>query len=349
MKKYFLYELKKSAFTIACLAVICTIIYLIAILTTDVRNLGNSSSYTQLSVVAVSGGVLAFFIPFRQFDYKMKKRSADLFFALPLSHTKILTVKYLVGLIIVFAPYTAAYLIGALAVIMRAIHNTIYPAYYPLHFLATLVPIYIIYAVSAFAYTRAGKALDGALNAICWATVLAVIALVLNLLTKKENYGGGFTTDYFHYIEYVYPEYYLTFAPLATCTNYFANLISAIHTNYGYSTFSTVNTAVGFSLTGLMGIGGTVGLFLFERKAKFEDIEQVSRSPFGLMVMLPLFTVCISALCANSIALYILFAIAMYLVTAYYKRTLKIGNKQAVILALSLVVGFIIGVIAYYA
>ncbi|MDE6441473.1 MAG: hypothetical protein K2L12_01810 [Clostridia bacterium] len=346
MKKYFLYELKKSAFTIACLAAICTIIYLISILSTDVRDLGMSDTYTRLFIVSACGGILAFCIPFRQFDYKMKKRSADLFFALPFSHTKILTVKYLVGLIIVFAPYTAAYIIGALAVIMRATYHTILPQYYPLHFLASIIPIYVIYAVSAFAYTRAGKATDGALNAICWATVLAVIAFVICLLTQHKR------TDQYeniYFIQYIQYEKYFVFMPLSDCTEYLAEHLANMKLAYGYNLIDTVNTAVGFSLSGLMGIGATVGLFMFERKAKFEDIEQISKSPFGLTVMLPLFTVCISALCADTIELFIIFAIAAFLVTAYYKRTLKIGNKQAIILAVSLVAGLIIGVIAYYA
>lgn len=344
MRKYFLYELKKSGFTIACLAVICTIIYLIAILSTDVRDLGKSAGYTYLSVIAASGGILAFCIPFRQFEYKMKKRSADLFFALPLSHTKILTVKYLTGLIIVFAPYTAAYLIGALAMIMRVAYHTIYPEYYPLHFLSTIIPIYIIYAMSSFAYTRAGKASDGVLNAICWATVLSVITLVLDLLTRQQkmNYDYGYP----YTINYIYPECYFNFMPLSTCTEYFAYLLVQ---QPAYMYGDNINNAIGFTLTGLMGIGATVGLFLFERQAKFEDIEQVSKNPFGLMVMLPLFTVCISAMCVNAIELFIIFAIAMYLVTAYYKRTLKIGKWQTVILAASLVVGLIIGVFGYYA
>lgn len=339
MKKYFVYELKKSSFTIACLTVIISLIYLVIILSARAEDLGWNSGYVYLWFISGAGGVLAFTVPFHQLEYKMKKRSADLFFSLPLSHSKIITVKYVVGLALVFIPYTVAFWLGAFALMVKTV-NEINSVYYIAQFFASVIPLYIIYAVSSFTYSRANKANDGVLFAAFWALAPMLVMTVLDLLVRSN--------DGYNIIEYIYPDFYNVFSPLDVVTDLFQNLI--VDKTYAYQMTApvTANMCVAYTLLALTGAGATAGLLLTEKRAKFENIGQISESPFGYKVMIPLFTVCLMGLFYNEILLIVLVTVAMFLLTAVYKRSLKIGKRQAIIFAATFVAGCVLAVIISY-
>ena len=346
MKKYFIYELKKSSFTIACLSVIITLLYLVILLSTEAGRLGINAYTTYLAVPAYSGAVLAFAVPFRQLDYKMKKRSADLFFSLPLSHSKIIAVKFLTGLIIVFAPYTLSYWLGAFAMMIKT-SLPVNAVFYIPHFFITLLPLYIVYAVSSFAFTRAGKASDGVLFSAFWMIAPMLAVAVLGSLIKGKPYTDIEGVPYL-YDAYFHPEYYSVFSPLSYFTSLFAELISADGYFMDTSSITIANMIVGFALTALMGAGASAGLFIAEKNARFENIEQISDSLFGYKTALPYLTVCLTALCHFAFFLAVFVAVGAFLLTAVYRRTLKIGNKQAIIYAASLTAGIILALICAY-
>ena len=159
MKKYFLYELKNKTYVLACIAVITTLIYSSVILSN--KFYGDSPQVYQFEVnletIFILSIVLAAIAPLIQFNYRMTKRSTDLFYSLPLSHYKIFTVRYLVGLILVFAPYLTAYLTGAIIMLIKTTDKIFYGVYYLPHFFSSLPAIFCIYTISAFAFTRANK------------------------------------------------------------------------------------------------------------------------------------------------------------------------------------------------
>lgn len=347
MKKYFLYELKKSAFAIACLSLIATVIYLSPLVMSDRTMLYRGASETFVWVISTVGGFLAAGVPFWVFDYKMKRRSVDLYFSLPLSHTKILTVKYLIGLIAVFAPYTVAYWLGASVAMARA-WEEMYAVYYIPQYFASLLPLYFIFAVSSFIFTRANQRRDGVIFVLFWIFALLLVCEVLAKLTNRSELTGYDEGGYAIYIVHrvIYAKYFAPFAPLDFITSHFQMHLAQymnIHNNYVYDVAERVNIIVGFTLTTLLAAGATAGLFLAERKVKAENAGQISDSWFGYRVMIPLYTVCLFGLWANIFALfYFLIVIAAYLLTALYQRTLKIGIKPTVVLVLSTVAGIIL-------
>lgn len=339
MKKYFLYELKKSGYVILCLTLIATVLYTVPIITSD--SVLRSSSETFVWIISTIAGVLAACVPVWVFHYKMKKRSVDLYYSLPISHTKILAVKFLIGLIAVFAAYTVAYWIGAVALIIRYFATSLKadypfePVWYLPQYFGSILPIFFIYAISSFVFTRANKTVDGIFFIVFWMFVAALIISVLDCIIPYNS---------------VYPSYFCSFAPLDILTGHFQEHLRGylnIHTQK-VGTAELVNLSVGFPLTALLAAGATAGLFLTEKRSKAENVEQISESPFGYKVMIPLYTVCLILRSAFSMFLVLLVMIAAgsYLLTMLYRRTVKIGWKQGIIYGAS-VLGPVVIIILY--
>lgn len=352
MRKYFVYELKKNAFAIGCLTLISLIVYLTPILSISGSNLIRNGSDLWLS--SVIGGVLATLIPVWIFSYKMKQRSVDLYYSLPLSHGSILAVKFLIGLIALFIPYVLSYWLGAFIVISKTSRYTFsqYPFdtfYYLPHFFASLIPVFMMYAISAFMFTRANTVLDGILFVAFWAVVAYFIALVFVEPTMRHV---PILTETGYQFQVVYPSCFIYCYPLDFVTWFYQ--AQMVDKQIYFSTTDAVNIGLGIAYTSLLAAGSTVGLFLLEKRQKAENAEQLSESPFGYRVMIPLYTVVLLSglTIENELYFYVYFmltAVGSFMLTALYKRTMKIGIRQTVIIvcsiALGLLVSFLIGLI----
>ncbi len=349
MKKYFLYELRKNAFLIGCLTLFASLVYCAAVLTSG--NLLRGASETYVWIISSIGGTFATIAPIWFFGYKMKRRSVDLYFSLPISRLKILSVKFLIGLIVVFVPYSAAYWLGAFSAMARAFDemNAVY--YIPQYF-ASLLPIYFIYAISSFVFTRANTVADGVVFIFFWAFAAGLAANVLAQLTAVTEITGYdiyYGTPLHRTTYYIEASHYFPFAPLDYATGHFeqhiANYLN-IHATRIEAT-ELANVIAGFSVTSLSATGATAGLFLNEKRAKAENAGQISESYFGYRTMIPLYTVCLSAVCFSPVLLALIIACAFFLTVAY-KRTFRIGIKQTVVFSVSAAAGIILYLIIVY-
>ena len=347
MRKYFFYELKKNLFLLLGLTLSLLLLYFIVLIT------GVDSTYGVSAMLAITSGVsgaIAILVPILQFSYKMKKRSVDLYYSLPITHTKILIVKFLTGLLIIFIPYTICYFFGAAVITIKNIEN-IYAGYFFPHFFSTVIPLCFMYAISAFAFTRANNTLDGIIFIVMYAFAAVMVFLAIDRLT---DYSSG---SYLKSVIILKP--YYIWSPLNDATEYFQDLIGGTspkdyYDDYANCEFGTLNEILGYTIFSLMGIGSAVGTILFERKAKAENCQQVSQSIFGYKVLIPLYTVCaltLSVVASDGIVYVLLAAeiLASFFMTVLYKRSLKIDKFTLIVLAASIVLGIFLGIIAEFA
>lgn len=334
MKKYFNYELKKNLYVIGVLALVMVILHVAPILISYPQQLRNNERH--IALLSVYAGIIAVIVPIWLMDYKMKKRSVDLYYAVPLSHTKVLAAKFLLGLIAVFVPYTLAYWLGALSMIAK-IGYYIHAVWYVPFYFASLIPIYIIYSISAFVYTRANKGIDGFMFLLFWCFAFASIVEALQELFNAANF---------------YMEYFLPFEPLNLATTFFQCKIYDKSISLNWNTARIVSISIGFAISALMSVGATIGLLFTEKNAKAENVGQISDSWFGYKLMLPLYAVTLTSLCAmdsySSPFIIIMIATAVFFASVLYKRSIKIGKKQAMVLVGSFLVGFALCLINTY-
>ena len=341
MKKYFVYELKKSLFGIGCIAIAAVVLYVIPVLSAS----GSRYPTGLLAGISAIGGVIALGVPVWLLSYKMRRRSVDLYYALPLPRVKILSVRLLVGLIAVFAPYTLAYLLGAIVSAVRfsgQLRGVIFLANY----LASLIPILIIYAVSAFVFTRANSFFDGIVFLAFWGLIMLLF--------------GALLTEFYIIGSYVNGEAFSPYGALNTSTRYFMDVIQipsgtqlppGVDYPVGADFALDAEEIVGLVLCPLMGIGSGIGLFLLEPRSKAEQVGQISDSLFGYKSMLPAYTVLLMAMFDLSYSMmFVTVAVVivlMFALTAIYRHTVKIGWKQAVVYGASILVGLMLGLIVH--
>lgn len=120
MKRYFRYEFVKNLKMLGLLTAICSVVYVVTMASSRLIAPGTNQPWpSRISVVYALLGILSFVVPALMYSFKMNKRSADVFYSLPLKREKIYLVKTLVGLILVLLPYTVAYFLGFITVALR--------------------------------------------------------------------------------------------------------------------------------------------------------------------------------------------------------------------------------------
>ena len=356
MKKYYLYELKKAIPAIITSTVILSVLYTVILLTTvtDIpEDFYKIVPYDALLwLAAIIGGFAAAAIPNIVTEYKMTKRSADLYYALPLSHKHILLVKYLVGLTHLYILYTAVFWLGAFTTITRIFPVLNLHAYVGAYF-SSLIPIYFIYSITSFVITRANTKKDRGMFLCFWTFIVpAAMLIVLAMTLAGKPNGAGLFGDYYYdgtYYQstlYIYPWHYTAWAPLNLSIDYFQDILIKGKEIYPQpDTAELVNLIIGFSLTALMSIGSTIGLFMTEDRLKAENAEQISDSLFGYKTMIPAYSFILAFFAWETVFLVITVATLAYVVTVIYKRTLKVGWKSAIYIAAPMVVGIVAGII----
>lgn len=339
MRKYVVHLLRKNLFPLAIFTLFCTLLYVVPVAAENysVWNTRGSPYSPNLYCGSISAalGVLSVVIPVWLFSYKMDRRSVDLHYALPISRTKILLARFLVGLILLYGSYTVAYIWGVLvtAVKVRRLHLV----YFLFLYLASLLPAFLTYSVTAFVYTRANTVWDGIVSVIGAMCVFAAAAQAVS----------GLCAAYGLFLNSIDGAWFFPFMPLAWETELLGGAIVTgtpkIWFDVATSRYAAdVGRVVGGALWVLLSVGATAGLILSEKRSRAETCGQVSSSPFCYKVQLPVYAVLLMVLSlaySNGPTLPILAVFAILLLSLLYKRTVKVGWIYAAVIVVCLVVG----------
>lgn len=342
--RYFRYELKKNLKTLGLLTAICTIIYVVVTSTAALfytygtgavyvpghsNNGGIHNNSPQISIIYQLLGAMCFVVPALMYSFKMNRRSADAFYSLPIRREKMYFVKTLVGLILVFVPYTVAYAAGFLCVALREnFYDLIW--YLPGYFGGILFGL-SLYGVAAFSFARANRVADGVIFMIFY----ALIGLLIASLVEEIEIERGIPYD--ERMETVY------FSPMG-CFVVFSEKIDALLREGGNQDLDFLM----FLFVFLHAIAGFALLFLLPRFDKGEDAEQYSDSWFGYRVMIPLYTALLIGLMGGTEALYIvLFTVAAIVMTIIYRRKALFSWQYWVMIAVGALGGIVLNLIIF--
>ena len=272
---------------------------------------------------------MCFVVPALMYSFKMNRRSADAFYSLPIRREKLYLGKTLVGLILVFVPYTVAYVAGFLCVAFREnYYDLIW--YLPGYFGGILFGL-SLYGVAAFSFARANRVADGVIFMIFY----ALIGLLIASLVEAIEIERGIPYD--ERMETVY------FSPMG-CFVVFSEKIDALLREGGNQDLDFLM----FLFVFLHAIAGFALLFLLPRFDKGEDAEQYSDSWFGYRVMIPLYTALLIGLMGGTEALYIvLFTVAAIVMTIIYRRKALFSWQYWVMIAVGALGGIVLNLIIF--
>ena len=350
MKKYFVYQLKKSILPFALLALICAIIYVLPVAVEDYGfwNTHPDCNFVNLYTenILIVLGIMSVAAPTFFFAYKMNKRSVDMYYSLPISRTKIAAVHFICGFICIFAAFTVGYIAGVVTVIEKV--RRIYLLNYLWIYFASIIPSLTLYTLSTFLYTRANTVVDGIIFIVLGLFALPVTYAIIHCVVVAAAGNGkvpsadGFLpwTALANVIDGLAPRIY---GDMATGWQ----LIKPQNTsNYDYSVYMyDVCGVVGTVTFTLLAAAAAIGLFYTEKNCKAENCGQLSESIFGYKVCLPLYLFSLCMVCGDEVIMLSLVIFAAAALTFVYRRTIKIGKKQAVLFAIYLAVSIACGIL----
>lgn len=349
MKKYFLYELKKNLLPLACFFLFCVVMYVVPVSVQDYSSWNSLASTTPYEYyqkpnlycgnLSAALGIMSALVPVFMFRYKMSRRSADMYYALPIGRTKIFAVKFLLGLLLMYVSYTAAFLWG-FAVVAVKVRN-LFLIWYLYFYLASLIPAFVVYAVSAFIFTRANTLIDGIIAVFGALGIFAAALFAAEQLFPKMFVGisGGL----------LFP-----FRSLTEITNRFGGaIVDGVLNRWDLSPaasgalrYNTVCSLAGMILWTALACVATVAMFLTEKNCKAENCGQRSESVFCYKVQLPAYAAILCAGFFQNVVLLCAILFGLLVMSVIYKRSIKIGWIFALVMVSCAAAGLICGAVS---
>ena len=273
---------------------------------------------------------LCFVVPVMQYSYRMKKRSVDLWYSLPITRTKLMLVRTLSGLALVLIPYALSYWLG-FAVIACSENVFELSQYVPLFFASIGVGV-LLYFVNSFLFTRANTIKDGILFLLIW-NMIPILPFLLFYLRL-------------HIVNGIFGEPYLFFplTPTFSVFDYFSDLIRGDSSSIPYAWFL-------FTLAGLEGAAACFGLFYTAKRHRAEDAGQLSSSAFGYKVLVPfciVIAVSIFPVLDTQSFYYLYYAMILIggLISYFiYRRSFRLKKQDLLSMACSFVGGILLSLL----
>lgn len=348
MKKYFWCEFKRNKNALIVLTALCAVLACVIAFNLDL--LRERPLYVNGVIVngqyAVSprgdGGiafycgmliVLCGFVPAYIYSFKMKKRSVDAHYSLPMRREGLYFVKTLIGLILTFVPYTVAFFMGTAVVAMR--ENLYEMQYLFLYYLFSLPLGVLLYGFYAFIFTRANTVGDGVVFMLAWTFV---VELVLCVILELFRYWGFQAALPFLNDGDAFGMCHLSIGLFVQIADVCGDLLRSATT--GSVSLHTVAFAI------LSGAGAWALLFLSLKKEKAENAEQISSSWWGYRILIPVYLAGVVG-GSNTLLGWCLTWIAAFVGFVVYRRSVKLKASDWLSLLAALVVGVLISSILW--
>lgn len=288
---------------------------------------GSTNMFLYLSIMLA---VLVTLMPIFEFIFKMKRRSIDLYYSLPIKRIKLYLLKYLLGLIEIFVIFLPQWIVSFIwtSVITYSSFQIFNLSYYWLYLAMALVLGIGLYTFLSLFFTMANNLVDGIFFMVLGACFLPMIVNIVYWVLLKCGVSDNsfYMRNYFAYsplFNYSQSIYYLM------CGNFDA--AGQYHNIFALILILILDLGAGF-------------LFFFFH-SEFNNAEKVSEdsdSIIGYKVMLPIYLVTGFKLLAPS-ALWVVIALVGYLGYCIYRRNFRLKKEDFVSLAISIVVGLLIG------
>ena len=291
MKKALWCEVKRNLLPLVIFAAIALIVGVSYTSTMELR-VGAFASFrydSGLACYAVLLCVLCTVAPVMQFSYRMKQRSVDLWYSLPITRKQLVLVRTLTGLLLVFVPFTIAYWPGVAIVAMRCneLASSVRGFHFQyIHYLSCFAQMLLLgtclFGVNAFLFTRGNSMFDGIFFILGWAILVPLFVVVLNDDFAFDFYWQGASGRQTWVNSSLFFTYFFTYSPVAWTGAAFEKLITV---------GAFFDNEFHFMVTSILGVlegaAAYLALFLLADKDKSENVGQISSSRMGYKVLLP--------------------------------------------------------------
>ena len=190
MKKALLYELKRNLLPLVVFTAIAVVIAVgVAMSSNYISETGKRIENSSIECSAVILCILCTVTPVLQFSYRMKQRSVDLWYSLPITRKQLAFVRTAGGLVLTLVPFTLAYWLSAAAIALRG-SELHYFYYLPAYGLLLLLGAGL-FGVNAFLFTRGNTVADGIVFIAAWACALPLVNFCVSMAVQSYEFSVG--------------------------------------------------------------------------------------------------------------------------------------------------------------
>ena len=339
MKKVFLYYFRRRIPSILILMVALSIMTIIIQAQSTyisyaqdpgspfrIETKGQTNPFIYLSVLAC---VIVSVIPILEFSFKMKRRSVDLYYSLPIKRIKFYIVKYCVGLAEFAILFIPQWLISFIWLATTPSVTTVYDMSYYLYYLLAAIGFGImVFSFETFFFTMGNTLVDGIIFMVLASCFLPTLMNVMYSLILKAD-----TSD-----RTLYMRWFFMYSPFFDLSvNFYSKMVS--------TTSSSINI-LGLVLNlALASLAILAFFFINSEKNNAELVGDESDSVFGYKVLIPLYMVTSFKLISSSIsALWVVIGLAGYLFYCVYRKSFRIKRNDIISLGVSIIIGVLIAI-----
>ena len=291
-----------------------------------IETAGQTNPFIYLSIVL---SVIVTIIPIMEFSFKMKRRSVDLYYSLPIKRIKLYICKYFVGLAEFLILYIPQWLISFIWLATLPSVSNIYDMSYSIYFmLASIGYGILIYTFLTFFYTMGNTLIDGIIFMALASCFLPTLMNVMYSLILGANYSD----------RTFYMRFFFNYSPLF-------DISGKMHSNMIGGTYGDINI-LGIILNIALAILASIAFFfIHSEKNNAELVGDESDTIFGYKLFIPLYMVTSFKLISSSIsALWVVIGLVGYLFYCIYRKSFRIKRNDIITLGVSIIIGLLIAI-----
>lgn len=291
-----------------------------------IETAGQTNPFIYLSIVL---SVIVTIIPVMEFSFKMKRRSVDLYYSLPIKRIKLYICKYFVGLAEFLILYIPQWLISFIWLATLPSVSNIYDMSYSIYFmLASIGYGILIYTFLTFFYSMGNTLVDGIIFMALASCFLPTLMNVMYSLILGANYSD----------RTFYMRWFFIYSPLF-------DISGKMHSNMIGGTYGDINI-LGIILNIALAILASIAFFfIHSEKNNAELVGDESDTIFGYKLFIPLYMVTSFKLISSSIsALWVVIGLAGYLFYCIYRKSFRIKRNDIITLGVSIIIGLLIAI-----
>lgn len=328
-KRYLCYSLEKSVLRVVILTVL-SLFMTLSVVSGCIENVETVQyNETGIFMLATVLGILCTVIPVLETSGFKNRRNLDTLYFFPIKRWKMALVHYINGFVQVFAAYSVTFF----ATFGYLLANTDYFALHHMvgyYFLSVLVGL-VMYSFFMFVFGQGNTVADGAVFIALWIAAISVASLAIVRVTTYAGLTGNGRINPFEKLL----SWGTAYTPINNLTVIFQDLIE-INRDGMYHARSAARYRSEwymFVFWGAIGVASVFGYFVTFIKKGAQKAGEISDSPFGYKLLIPLYGYSFLLLIGGIYIIAVPVLVAMTVGYIIYRRGFKFTPYDICLLA----------------
>ena len=330
--RYLTYRLKNSTLR--------TIIFTLIAVIFTLNSVSSLVSYNEvefksvgLEIIATLLGILCSVMPILETTGFKNRRNLDTLYFFPITRTKMALVHYLSGLIQAFVIYTVTFLTTFVYLLVKT--NCFALGYMIGYYFASLMIGITVYSIVIFLYGQANTDTDGILFTVMWIFAISLVGLAIfsavqRIVTLEDHPVLNGVWDMLGWG--------IVYAPVNNLTVIFQRLIEVNNSYHSEYAIEYARQWYMFVAWGVVGIAAAWGYVRTFSKKGAQKVGEISDSPFGYRLLLPLYGYSLLFI-TGSLGAILTVPVLAVMTIGYivYRRTVKIKVRDLIVIACGII------------